>query len=227
MPTLDWLKKEFNYGYDSGNILSLIPNSTRCKEEKAIGGSYRKVFLKAAVPYIKPNSVILELGPGRGSWSRAILKYIPDGQLHTLDFQDVTKWLNPEKYNGRLICHKTDNNSLYSSFEDNYFDFFWSFGVLCHNNIEQIEEILRNILPKMKPGGIAVHMYADWDKLDKYGWEKGRVPLEFRDKPDNEIWWPRNNQKVMSSLSSKLGWIVITSDLGLVKRDSIIVLQRK
>ena len=26
MPTLDWLKKEFQYGYDSGNILSLIPN---------------------------------------------------------------------------------------------------------------------------------------------------------------------------------------------------------
>jgi phospholipid N-methyltransferase len=227
MPTLDWLKKEFQYGYDSGNILSLIPNSTRRNEEKAVGGSYRKIFLKALLPHIKPDSKILELGPGKGAWSRAILKHIPQGQLHTIDYQDVSKWLNPEKQNGRLVCHKVENNSCYSKFEDDFFDFCWSFGVLCHNNLGQIEEILKNILPKMKHGGMAIHMYADWDKLDKYGWEKGRVPLEFKDKPDNDIWWPRNNQKSMSSVAVKAGWTVISSDLGLIKRDSIIALKRE
>ena len=79
----------------------------------------------------------------------------------------------------------------------------------------------------MKIGGIAVHQYADWDKLEKYGWEKGRIPKEFKEKDDTEIWWPRNTQKQMSSLASKLGWGVIYSDLGLLNRDSIIVLQRQ
>lgn len=226
MPTLNWLKKEFNYGYDSGNVLSIVPNLTRFKEEKAIGGSYRNVFSKAVLPYIKSNSIVLELGPGRGSWSRALLKYLPHGELHTIDFQNAEKWLEPNKYNNRLTCNKVEDNSL-SCLKDNYFDFFWSFGVLCHNNIESIKEILRNSLLKMKPGGIAVHQYGDWDKLDTYGWKKGKVPVEFKDQLDDKIWWPRNNQKVMSSLATQAGWSVLSPDLGLVKRDSIIVLQRE
>jgi SAM-dependent methyltransferase len=225
VPTLDWLRKEFNYGYSSGNILSLIPDYTRFKEEKRIGGSYRKVFFKSIFLYLKPNSVVLELGPGKGSWSRAILQYIPNGILHTVDFQDVTKWLQPEKYNGRLICHQVKNNS-FSCLEDNSVDFIWSFGVLCHNNTEHISEILQNCLAKIRPGGIAIHEYADWNKLEAFGWKKGGVPLEFKEQPDNAIWWPRNNQETMSSLAVKAGWTVIDVDLGLVKRDSMIALKR-
>lgn len=226
MPTLNWLKNEFNYGYDSGDVLSIIPNIKRFKEERAIGGSYRRVFFEAVLPYIKPDSVVLELGPGRGSWSRALLKYLPHGKLHTIDFQDVEKWLEPKIYNGRLVCHKVEDNSL-SCLEDNYFDFFWSFGVLCHNNAEDLKQILQNSLPKMKPGGIAVHQYGDWNKLDKYGWEKGRIPIEFRDQSDENIWWPRNTQKTMSALAIQAGWGVTCADLGLVKRDSIMVMKYK
>lgn len=224
MPTLDWLRKEFSYGYDSGNILSIFPNSIRRREEKKIGGSYRNVFFKAIYPYIKPNSTVLELGPGKGSWSRAILKYIPHGKLHTVDFQDVEKWLKPENYSGRLICHRVKDNS-FSFCENEQFDFFWSFGVLCHNNKEDIKELFLNSLPKMKPGGIAVHQYADWKKLEVYGWERGQVPLEFKDLPDDEIWWPRNDRETMTSLATNTGWTVITPDLDLIKRDSIIVMK--
>jgi SAM-dependent methyltransferase len=225
MPVLDWLKQEFNYGYDSGDILAFFPNRTRLKEERAIGGSYRQIFLKAVLPYLKSNSVVLELGPGKGSWSRAILKHIPQGELHTADFQDVKQWLSPEQYKGRLTCHKVEDN-YFSFIQNNYFDFFWSFGVLCHNNVEHIKEILQNSLPKLKPGGIAVHQYADWDKLEAYGWEKGTIPLEFKEKPDDSIWWPRNTQQTMQSLAESAGWSVVCSDLGLVKRDSIIVLKK-
>lgn len=225
MPTIDWLRKEFHYGYDSGDVLSLVPSFQRWKEEKRIGGSYRQVFLKAIKPYLRPDSQVLELGPGRGSWSRSILKHIPQGSLHTIDFQDVTKWLNPDQYAQRLICHRVTDNSA-SSLPDNHFDFFWSFGVLCHNNIESIGDILKNTLPKMRIGGIAVHQYSDWHKLEKYGWEKGGIPLEFKQKPDDQIWWVRNDQTTMTSLVTKLGWEVISPDLNLVRRDSIIVLKR-
>lgn len=225
MPTLDWLKKEFNYGYDSGNVLSVIPNRQRRIEEKRIGGSYRKVFMEAVLPYLKPDSVVLELGPGKGSWSRAILENIPDGQLHVVDYQDVSRWLEPEKYDKRLICHKVDDN-LFSSVEDDCFDFFWSFGVLCHNNVEQIGEILKNSLCKMKPGGVAVHQYADWKKLEIWGWKKGRVPLEFKDKKDEDIWWPRNDEATMVDIAKEAGWEVLNGDLGLLRRDSIILLKR-
>lgn len=226
MPTLNWLRQEFHYGYDSGNVLSIIPNWQRMKEERIIGGSYKDVFMKGALPYLKHNSNVLELGPGAGSWSRAILKHIPDGKLTTLDFQDVRQWLRPERYGMRLDCIQVSDNS-FSAVPDNSFDFFWSFGVLCHNNTASIKEILANALPKMKSGGYAVHQYADWDKLGKWGWKKGKVPAEFSSKPDDEIWWPRNNQRTMSEIAVEAGWEVITPDLEIVKRDSIIVLRAK
>lgn len=225
MPTLDWLKREFNYGYDSGDILSLIPNSKRRSEERIIGGSYKNVFINAVLPYIKSDSVVLELGPGKGSWSRAILKNISNGELHVIDYQDISAWLNPEKYHGRLIGHKV-NDSSFSCVKDECFDFFWSFGVLCHNNTENIRVILKNALPKMKHGGVAVHQYGDWKKLEAWGWKKGAIPIEFKDKKDDEIWWPRNDERTMVAIAEEAGWKVLSGDLNLLKRDSIIVLKR-
>jgi ubiquinone/menaquinone biosynthesis C-methylase UbiE len=131
MPTLDWLQHAFSSGYDSGNVLSLIPGARRRSEERHIGASYRKVFFRAILPYIKADSVVLELGPGRGSWSRAILKYIPQGELHTVDFQDVTVWLQPDRYRDRLFCHQISDNS-FSGLKDAYFDFL--FIPSCHGS---------------------------------------------------------------------------------------------
>lgn len=226
MPTLEWLRKEFSYGYTSGNVLSLFPDARRMHEERRAGGSYRKLFFQGVVPYLHRNSVVLELGPGRGSWSKAILQYIPEGVLHVVDFQDVSAWLKPEQYHGRLICHRVQDNS-FDCLQDNTFDFFWSFGVLGHHGVPQIKEVLRHSLPKVKIGGIAVHHYADWDKLEAFGWEKGTVPREFKILPDDEIWWPRNNKTLMSSVAAEAGWTVLCPDLGVIKRDGIIVLKRE
>ncbi len=224
MPTLDWLKKEFSYGYDSGNVLSWFPSLTRYREEKAVGASYRKVFWRGLAPYLSSSSKVLELGPGRGSWSRAILSVVTNGQLHTVDYVDVNQWLNPVQYDGRLICHQVQDNNFHE-LPEGYFDTFWSFGVLCHNNIENIEIILANARAKMKPGGIAVHQYADWRKLDKFGWQKGRVPENFKSMPDQDVWWPRNDQETMSRVAERAGWAIVTPDLGLMARDSIVVLK--
>lgn len=224
MPTTDWLKKEFAYGYDSGNVLSWIPNLTRYREEKAIGGSYRKVFLKGLAPHLTSRSRVLELGPGKGAWSRAILAKVSEGELHTADYLDVRPWLKPERYDGRLTCHQVSDNG-FRDFQQSSFDVFWSFGVLCHNNIADIEDILRNGRAKVKPGGVALHQYGDWQKLDRYGWQRGRVPTDFQQLPDSEIWWPRNDQRAMTEVAVRAGWEVVNPDLGLVARDSMILLR--
>jgi spermidine synthase len=109
MPTLEWLKTEFSYGYSTGNVLSLIPQIRR---QYALGGSYRKVFKRAVLPYLRPDARVLELGPGRGSWTRALLRYLPRGELRTVDFQDVTQWIKPEQYGGRLICYRVKDFQL-------------------------------------------------------------------------------------------------------------------
>jgi len=227
MPTLNWLRNEFSYGYDSGNVLSLFPNKVRRIEEKIIGGSYRKMFEKGAKPFFKRDSKILELGPGKGAWTRAFLKFLTQGELHTIDFQDVTQWLKPEQYQGRLKCFQISGFE-YAALPDNYYDFFWSIGVLCHNNSEDIKKILAGIYPKMKKGAYSVHHYGNWEKLASYGWtlEKSNVPTEFKDKPDDEIWWPRNDSKKMSTLAAAAGWEVLNPDLDVFKRDSVILLRK-
>lgn len=224
MPTLSWLQQEFSYGYDSGNILSLIAGRVRRSEERRSGGSYRRVFKKALQPHLRPNARVLELGPGKGSWSRAILQHIPEGELHTVDFQDVTQWLKPENYSGRLICHRVLDNR-FDGLPDGYFDVFWSFGVLCHNEASSILHILTRARDKMKPGAVSVHQYGNWEKLEAFGWNRGGVPQEFRSRNDAEIWWPRNDQRLMSRLATEAGWQVLRADLNLLERDSLILLR--
>jgi Methyltransferase domain len=224
MPTLDWIRAEFHYGYDSGDVLARLPGFVRFREERAIGGSYRKVFLNAVAPYLRSESHVLELGPGKGSWSRAILKYLPSGELHTVDLQDVTKWLHPEKYGARLVCHQVNDNT-FDCLQESYFDFFWSFGVLCHNEVGSIRTILGNARKKVKPGAWSVHHYGDWRKLDRFGWKRGRVPVEFQSKPDHEIWWPRNDSDTMARTASEAGWEVVAPDMDMLLRDSMILLR--
>jgi SAM-dependent methyltransferase len=107
--------------------------------------------------------------------------------VHVVDFHDVAQWLQPEKYDGRLKCHVISDNAGYSVFPDEYFDFCFSFGVLCHNNIDSIEEILRNVLPKMKLGGRALHQYAlrsGGRAILGKGWEPlRRVPAGLSSRP--------------------------------------------
>ncbi len=224
MPTLNWLKEEFSYGYDSGDVLSFIPGRVRWAEEKRSGGSYRQVFKKAVLPHLRPEARVLELGPGKGSWSRAILQHIPEGELHVVDFQDVAQWLKPERYAGRLTCHRVQDNS-FSSLPESYFDLFWSFGVLCHNETSSIKEILKCVRRTMKRGAVALHQYGDWKKLEAFGWERGGVPQTFKTQSDQDIWWPRNDRQVMARLAAEAGWEVLEADLGLLKRDAIILLR--
>ena len=224
MPTHRLLQDEFSYGYNSGNVLSWIPGWVRLSEERKSGGSYRQVFNKAVRPYLYPGARVFELGPGKGSWSRAILECIPDGTLHTADFQDVTQWLSPATYTGRLICHHVQDNS-FKELPDGYFDLFWSFGVLCHNEAASILEILESARRKMKRGAVSIHQYGDWIKLERFGWKRGGVPLAFKTQSDGDIWWPRNDQQAMTKLATDAGWEVLCADLNLLRRDSLIVLR--
>ena len=222
MANLEWLKNNFAHGYDSGEILDPVPSSTRLRQEVLIGGSYRHAFHQAVFPFLRPDSVVLELGPGKGSWTRAILEHVPEGRVETIDFVDVRQWLTPERFGGRLICHQV-NDTSFSCVPDGAFDFFWSFGVLCHHTIEQITEVLRNARPKMKRGAVSVHEYADWDKF----FESGRM-VNFPDlpeTPDTENWWPSNNARAMTAAAEDAGWKVLFPDLNLFKRDGIIVLK--
>jgi len=228
MATIEQLKVLFADGYDSGNVLSRLPNRRRRREERLIGGSYRRLFLSEVRPYLEDSSTVLELGPGRGSWTRALLRSAPRGRVHTVDFHDVTQWLDVDNYDGRLVCNRVEDNS-FASVPDETFDLFFSFGALCHNTTSAIAEIMANSLPKMRPGALAVHQYGDWQKLSALGWHDDRHGVHAWNQriPDEHEWnhWPRNDPETMAAVCRDAGWIVEEADLGVFRRDSVIRLR--
>ncbi len=127
MPTIDWLKKEFHYGYSSGDILNQEKDLQRESEEQKIGGLYKEVIDKLLKVYIKPEFNVLELGPGRGSWSNVILNILNEkGNFNTLDFQDVSQWIDPDVYCAKVKHFKVESLD-YSFLADDYYDLFCAF----------------------------------------------------------------------------------------------------
>ncbi len=124
----------------------------------------------------------------------------------------------------KAISHQVQDNS-FKELPNEYFDLFWSFGVLCHNDSASIMEILHSARRTMKRGGVSIHQYGDWIKLEQFGWSRGGVPHAFKTQSDQNIWWPRNDQQAMTKLAVEAGWDVLCGDLDLLQRDSLIFLR--
>jgi len=53
-----------------------------------------------------------------------------------------------------------------------------------------------------------VHQFADWEKLEAFGWNKRDVPEIFKSLSD-DIWWPRNTNAVIKKTASSAGCYVL------------------
>jgi hypothetical protein len=223
MAELEWMRTTFAGGYDSGDVLSAKPDPVRVREEALIGGSYSEFFAKGVLPFLRPDSRVLELGPGRGSWTRALLAHLPEGEVHGVDLLDVSEWLDPADFGGRLRLHQVHDLDL-AFLPDREFDLFFSFGVLCHHGTDQIGRILAAARGKMSPGGVAVHQYGEWNKLYASGRIVAHPDLPLRE-TDDDSWWPFNTRDAMRATAEAAGWMVLWDDLDLFLRDGVCVLQ--
>ena len=166
-----WSKTAFSNGYSSGSITDLYNESEaelqlRLLEEKKLGGSII-TFFNAVKQLLKPDVKLLEFGPGRGSWTRGLFSVVTKGEIHTIDLQDIRPWVQDliEKFGDRFFTHQVEMGDYkYDFFQDDYFDFFFSFGVFCHMNIKDIEFFLIKLKKKMKKNAICVAQYSDWQK---------------------------------------------------------------
>lgn len=222
MAKLEWLKNQFVDGYDSGDVLAEVPSARRLREEGLSGGSYAEVFKRAILPFLRPDSTVLELGPGKGSWTRPLLRHLPAGHLHAVDFVQTQAWFEDVPQRDRLHLHRAEDFS-FSMIEQGSIDFFWSFGVLCHHSIEQITSLFTHARPKMKPGGVAVHHYGHWEKLYQTGRIQNFQGLAYQ--PLEESPWPPNLPYAMAAAAEAAGWLCIEDDMDLLSRDGLILLK--
>jgi SAM-dependent methyltransferase len=208
---------EFGHGYDSGDIEAGLDDPLVRQEYEATGANYTVIFNDLVKPRLGRDRVVLEIGPGKGSWTRAVLNH-HDGVLHVVDRLDVEDMLRARcpGAGDRLRVHQTKSND-YEFLDDRAIDFAFSIGVFVHLPLKEIAVILERLHPKMKPGGEAIIHYSNWAKLDAWtdgDWTRARVPPWFRDHPTHpRVWWTQNDSKTMESIARRTGWNIVCADL--------------
>ena len=208
------------------------------------------IYLRCIKPYINAETVALEIGPGHGAWTKAMLD---SKEIWTLDALSA-------EYNQFFEYLNYPKNVKYFQVEDfecrelpeNYFNYMFSFGCLCHVSFEGISEYAANIFDKMQSGADCFWMIADKQKYarfiedaDKFDiWnalapKKGKFALRQLFKTfskatrppfltldvfneDSQGHWHDAGTERTCEMLEKVGYKIIEQDIGIIARDPMI-----
>lgn len=151
-------------GYFEGNPLD--PMSSSGYGIFGYHSSLYLTYLTCIRPYIGPETSVLEIGPGRGAWTRAILSREPK-KIYAVDVVDPD-YSGFWSYVGhdRRVEHIVAGDESLDGVPDGSIDHFFSFGCFCHIRPETCERYITSLARKMKPGADGFLMIADYDKFN-------------------------------------------------------------
>jgi hypothetical protein len=165
-------------GYSSGDPLD--PLCTACSILGYVG-LYHAVYLTCIKPHVNETTVALEIGPGRGSWTRILRQAAEVWCLDALSAEHNGFW----DYVGRApnINYFQVEDFTCSMLADDKFDYLFSYGALCHVSFDGITAYAKNLYPKLRKGAQCFFMVADYekynlfiDRVDDFGVLKALVP---------------------------------------------------
>ena len=234
-------------GYFEGDPLD--PMAPSCYLDIGYMSILHVTYLVCMRPFITPDTVALEIGPGRGAWTKCMLKSREVWCLDALSADHNGFW----QYVGRAkhVQYFQVNDFTCSMLPDRHFDYLFSFGCLCHVSFEGITQYLTNLFRKLKPGANCFIMVADYDKYNRAvrTWDqlnvcrtlparlhtarriydallrKDRRPKllapDTDDIPAPGRWYHAGSERTCELLQ-KLSYRVINSDMGVNHRDPVI-----
>lgn len=125
----------------------------------------RATYLRCIKPYVNAETVALEIGPGRGAWTKTMLAAKEVWALDALPPEETRFW----EYVGRQphVKYIQVEDFSCSPLPDDYFDYMFSFGCLCHVSFAGIEEYAKNLFPKLKSGANCFWLIADYEKYNR------------------------------------------------------------
>jgi hypothetical protein len=125
------------------------------------------VFSACIRPYITANTSVLEIGPGRGAWTKAFLQR-GCRKVYAVDAAPAehTGFWNYIGRNDRTVYIVSTDLSL-TGVPDGGIDFFFSFGVFCHLTPAQCEQYVQALASKMRDGSRGFLMISDFDKYNR------------------------------------------------------------
>lgn len=129
-------------------------------------GVSHAIYLACIKPYIKSSSTILEIGCGRGAWTKLMLEA---QRIYCLDALSAEHngFNNYVGLHDNVVYYWVKDFSL-RMIPDNSLDYVFSYDVLCHVSNEGIGEYAKNMFKKMKSGAIAFWMVADYEKYNSF-----------------------------------------------------------
>jgi hypothetical protein len=123
-------------------------------------------YLACIRPYVTPETVAVEIGPGRGAWTKAILHRNPK-RLYTLDVvpAEATRFWEHVGCDER-VQYLTVTDFSMAGVPDEAADYFFSFGVFCHLRPRDCRAYFASMARTLAPGANGFLMIADFDKYN-------------------------------------------------------------
>lgn len=203
-------------GYFEGDPLDPHSSSTYGPLSFDVNGIsiLHNTYLKCIKPYIDSEKVALEIGPGRGAWSKCMIGF---EKLYVVDVLSPldTKFLDYVKdVNNTLVTYITTETFSFPYLFDEEIDYCFSFGCLCHVSTNGIEEYAYNLFRKLSPGANCFWMFGD---ATKYHRATGKsIPVEGPGR------WYGMETADMAAMLRAIGYKVIEEDIGTCPRDPIV-----
>lgn len=154
MPTVDWNLKVWNSAY-----LWERDGDEWSQQAEFCGVPYetwkdqlRRTFI---IPYIRPESTVLEIGPGHGRWSAMFPKKV--SALHLVDLSSSCIEFCKKRLadDGNVHYHVNDGRSL-PMIGTASIDFVWSFDTFVHIEEPEVLAYARELRRVMKPQAMGV-----------------------------------------------------------------------
>lgn len=152
-------------GYFEGDCLNPFSISGYSKFGLGTMSVLFATYLKCIKPYINETTVALEIGPGRGAWTKALLNSKEVQVLDALS-EKHNRFFEYLNYPQNVVYHHVKNFDC-KMLPENHFNYMFSFGCLCHVSFEGISEYAKNIYSKLKAGSNCFWMIADFDHYIK------------------------------------------------------------
>jgi SAM-dependent methyltransferase len=123
-------------------------------------------YLRCIRPYVTERTRVLEIGPGRGAWTRCFIERnaAEVWALDALSAEHNGFW----EYVGRrrgIRYFQVETNDC-AMVPDDSIDYFFSFGTFCHLSPQVIGNYMKSVFAKMRPGAIGFLMIADYEKFN-------------------------------------------------------------
>ena len=121
--------------------------------------SLARTFL---IPYVKENSVVVEIGPGHGRWTEYTHSRVSSsGQIHLVDLsQNCIEFCRERFGSGPVFFHTNDGRTLPPVIAPGSVDLIWSFDTFVHIEESEVRSYAREFFRALKTHGTGVIHHA-------------------------------------------------------------------